>query len=176
MIVEELLVRLDGVRRTSHGHMARCPAHHPDRHPSLSIWEGEDGRLLLHCFAGCSVEETCKAIGLRVADLFPEGRGEGHKPTRRRPKSPRFDWEATAFQFRFHADGLWLRAQAALHDLVGLNVSQWADDDRAAAMEVVGRAYADLSRAELLDAVAFGIRQRGLEKERKRYASRQSAA
>ena len=175
MTTDEVLSRLDGVKRAGQGYQSHCPAH-ADRTPSLSIRTAEDGRVLLHCFSGCTVEAICQAIDCRVADLFPEERGEGHTPTRRRHKSPRFDWEAMAFQFRFHADGLWLQAQAAVNDLVGLNVSQWTDDDRAAAMEVVGRAYADLSRAELLEDVAIGIRQRGLEQERKRYASRRSAA
>jgi hypothetical protein len=32
--------------------LAHCPAH-SDSSPSLSIREGMDGRVLLHCFAGC---------------------------------------------------------------------------------------------------------------------------
>ena len=31
----------------------RCPAH-ADRSPSLSVAEGQDGRVLVHCFAGCA--------------------------------------------------------------------------------------------------------------------------
>ncbi len=33
--------------------LACCPAH-DDRHPTLSVSVGDDGRVLLHCFAGCS--------------------------------------------------------------------------------------------------------------------------
>jgi hypothetical protein len=33
----------------------RCPAH-ADRLPSLSIGVGSDGRILLHCLAGCALE------------------------------------------------------------------------------------------------------------------------
>jgi|SRR5580704_918874 hypothetical protein len=50
--------------------MARCLGH-PDLDPSLSIHEGRDGRTVLHCFAGCSVESVLQAAGLRMADLFP---------------------------------------------------------------------------------------------------------
>ncbi len=49
--------------------MAKCPAH-DDHNPSLSIKQGNDGRTLLHCFAGCRVEDICAAIGITTADLF----------------------------------------------------------------------------------------------------------
>jgi len=66
-----LLSRLRGVRRISNGWMALCPAHE-DHNPSLSVSIGREGRILLHCFAGCSLEEILKALGMRMSDLFPE--------------------------------------------------------------------------------------------------------
>jgi len=51
------------------GYIARCPAHE-DHSPSLSICEGDDGRVLLHCFAGCTVESICDALDIHVSDLF----------------------------------------------------------------------------------------------------------
>lgn len=53
------------------GWMACCPAH-KDRNPSLSVSEGNDGRVLLNCFAGCSTESVLAALGLTASDLFPE--------------------------------------------------------------------------------------------------------
>ena len=53
------------------GWQAHCPAH-DDRHPSLSIAEGDDGRVLLTCHAGCPVEAIAEALSLTVADLMPE--------------------------------------------------------------------------------------------------------
>jgi hypothetical protein len=46
------------------GYTARCPSHHPDKKPSLSIGEGEDGKLLLTCHAnkGCTYESILAAI------------------------------------------------------------------------------------------------------------------
>jgi hypothetical protein len=35
--------------------MACCPAH-DDRNPSLSVRRAPDGRVLVHCFAGCSLD------------------------------------------------------------------------------------------------------------------------
>jgi putative DNA primase/helicase len=43
--------------------MALCPAH-DDHNPSLSIKETSEGKVLLHCFAGCSFEAILGALGL----------------------------------------------------------------------------------------------------------------
>jgi DNA-binding transcriptional regulator YiaG len=43
--VSVVLGRLDLVRKSGKGWMARCPAHE-DRTPSLSVSEGDDGRVL----------------------------------------------------------------------------------------------------------------------------------
>ena len=70
--VTGLLTRLTGVRkRSANQWSARCPAH-DDRGPSLSVKELPDGRILLHCFAGCPTESVLGAIGIGFEDLFPE--------------------------------------------------------------------------------------------------------
>jgi hypothetical protein len=51
------------------GYSARCPAH-DDRNPSLSIGQGHDGRALVHCHRGCTLEEIAAAAHLDVSDLF----------------------------------------------------------------------------------------------------------
>jgi hypothetical protein len=67
-----LLSRLNHVRkRSANQWSARCPAH-DDKGPSLSIKELPDGRVLLHCFAGCSVQEVLGTIGLDFGSLFPD--------------------------------------------------------------------------------------------------------
>jgi DNA primase len=70
MEITALLPRLQGVKKTGSGWMARCPAH-DDRTASLSISEGSNGRTLLHCHAGCTVESICAKLDLTLADLFP---------------------------------------------------------------------------------------------------------
>lgn len=75
MTINALLNRLEGVKERGQGRwVAKCPAHN-DRLPSLSIRELSDGKVLIHCFAGCSVDEVCCAVGLDVNELFPCGRG-----------------------------------------------------------------------------------------------------
>jgi hypothetical protein len=67
-----LLNLLHGVKRTGKGQwIARCPSHE-DRSPSLSVRCCDDGRWLVHCFAGCDTHDILGALSLEVADLFPE--------------------------------------------------------------------------------------------------------
>lgn len=70
MTGEQIAERLHA-RPNGSGWTARCPAH-ADRSPSLSIREGDGGRVLLYCFAGCSVESICAALNIKVSDLFSE--------------------------------------------------------------------------------------------------------
>lgn len=82
MSADVLLSKLDKVRRTGPASFqARCPAH-DDRGPSLAIRETEDGKVLVHCFAGCSIHEVVGAVGLEITDLFPPPQHHG-KPERR---------------------------------------------------------------------------------------------
>jgi hypothetical protein len=72
-------------RKAGAGWCCRCPAH-DDTNPSLSIHGGDDGRALVNCHAGCTVDAVCGAIGLRPADLFmPDpSRRNGHAPKTQR--------------------------------------------------------------------------------------------
>ena len=59
----------DGAKRIKDDHyIARCPAH-DDSSPSLNIQEAKD-KLLLHCHAGCSIEQVCEAVDVSMRDLF----------------------------------------------------------------------------------------------------------
>jgi hypothetical protein len=69
---ENLLGRLEGLREVGPGRfVARCPSH-PDHTPSLSIRILDDDRVLLHDFGGCEIQDVVAAVGLSIADLFPE--------------------------------------------------------------------------------------------------------
>lgn len=61
---------------------ARCPAH-DDRNPSLTFNEGDDGRALVYCHAGCRLDEILGALGLESKDLFmPDDDWRRPMPTR----------------------------------------------------------------------------------------------
>ena len=68
--IELVLARLKDARRSGTGWVACCPSHEDSR-PSLSISEGDDGRALVHCFAGCPAEAVCGTLGLSLAELMP---------------------------------------------------------------------------------------------------------
>jgi hypothetical protein len=68
--IEQLLGRLERVKGRNGSWTARCPAH-DDKGPSLAIRHVDDGRILLHCFAGCQVESVVAAMGMDMGDLFP---------------------------------------------------------------------------------------------------------
>src|SRR5262245_38991485 len=73
--------------------MSHCPGH-DDRIASLSVGGGRDGRCVVHCHAGCSAEDVLAAIGLQLADLFPED-----------PKKESGDPKSTTVYRYFGADG-----------------------------------------------------------------------
>jgi hypothetical protein len=83
--VKLLLERLERVETRNGSYLALCPAHE-DREPSLSVGEGDDGRALIKCFAGCTPQHITDALGLQMSDLFEH---PGAVPARRRkPPAP----------------------------------------------------------------------------------------
>ncbi|MGB6212074.1 AAA family ATPase [Pseudomonas mandelii] len=86
--VEPLAVlrsRLKGVKQHGDRFMAVCPAHQ-DKSPSLSLSQAEDGRALVHCFAGCKTRDVLGAVGLEMRDLFPESLSQEQRKQFRRIK------------------------------------------------------------------------------------------
>jgi hypothetical protein len=67
---QAFLDRLRGVHKNGTGWIGLCPAHQ-DRNPSLSV-QGRAGKILVKCFAGCSVQAICAAIGIEMGDLFSD--------------------------------------------------------------------------------------------------------
>ncbi len=78
MIIDVLLERLDGVKRTGKGkYISRCPAHN-DKTPSLSVNVIPDGRILIHCHTGCAPGDVMNSVGLSLSNLFPDGAINSH--------------------------------------------------------------------------------------------------
>jgi len=72
MSVEDFLGRLKGVTEDGKGGwMACCPAH-DDHNPSMHVNVGDDGRILVKCFAGCSSDDIVAAMGIEKKDLMAE--------------------------------------------------------------------------------------------------------
>ena len=87
--INAVLSKVEKVKPTGEGKwLAPCPAHN-DRSPSLAIKETVDGKILLHCFAGCSVHEIVESMGLTLADLMPDN--PTYKKGRKPPKFNKYE-------------------------------------------------------------------------------------
>ena len=137
MTVEAMLALLGAGR----GDMRRCPAH-PDKSPSLSVREGERG-ILLHCFAGCTLEDICRALGLHPRDLFYDRDPDPYQfQQRQRERQQR---EAAQ-----HKQGRLIdacrEAEQFIYSRVGLDISQWSAERSDRELNLLGDAYYLLER------------------------------
>jgi len=71
--VEVVLSKLSNVKKSGANWHASCPCRNGDENPSLSVKEGDDGRVLLACHFGspCNVNQICDALGMKIKDLYP---------------------------------------------------------------------------------------------------------
>jgi len=79
-VVERVLQKLEGVKPTATGWVAKCPSH-SDQHQSLQISERSDLSCGLWCHAGCATNDVVAALDLNFSDLYapaPNGNGNGH--------------------------------------------------------------------------------------------------
>jgi hypothetical protein len=68
-----VLRNLKNVTTGTAGWTALCPAHGDTRN-SLSVAEGDDGRVLLRCHAGCTFDDIVDGLGVTAESLFPQSK------------------------------------------------------------------------------------------------------
>lgn len=156
--VEILLARLEQVRQYGQGWRAKCPSCGGRSRDKVSIATGGDGRILLHCFSGCSAAEVVQAAGLQLGDLFPERLAPESPEDRRRMRllARQAGWGAALETLEFEAR-IVLIAAAELDAGKPL-----AEDDRARlalAMERIESARQELRPVDLRSHVR-GMAQR----------------
>lgn len=150
MTVAEILPRLELVHARGQGKWsARCPAH-ADKSPSLTIAEGEKG-VLLKCWAGCSLEEITRTLGLTVKDLFFDVLStDSHQ--RQEAMRQRIQAKA-ARQAEQKAEGRRLDALRQAEQLIqsarGISIDGWSDDRLNTELNRLGKAYALLESEAL---------------------------
>lgn len=67
MNINEFLSRFEDVKRNGKEYQCRCPSHIDDK-ASLSVCE-KDGKILLHCHAGCETADILASVGLTFEDI-----------------------------------------------------------------------------------------------------------
>jgi len=108
--------------RKGSGWKVCCPAH-DDKRPSLTVSEGDDGRALLHCHAGCPVEAIAKVLGLTMRELMPPRVSPSPKAAPRRGGAGRGDG-ARQRTFKTAAE-----AVAELEHRHGPHAARWVYQD-----------------------------------------------
>jgi hypothetical protein len=126
---DRFLSRLESVRQVGPNRWTALCQSHDDGRPSLAIKEVDDGRVLIHCFSGCGVDEIVASVGLSLSDLFPD-RPMGHcvKPERR-------PWPATDVLKCTAFEGLVCASAVATL----MDGRPFSDADRARAMQAAAR-------------------------------------
>jgi len=75
MNAAEIASHLRG-RKSGASYVMKCPAHN-DQNPSLSVCDAADGKVLVHCHAGCDQETVIEA--LKGLGLWPEDEERSHR-------------------------------------------------------------------------------------------------
>lgn len=132
----ELISCLDKVRRSGRGWVAQCPAH-DDRTPSLSIREGYLG-ILIRCWAGCSLDEICTALGLKPCDLFYDTRPD---PARIREAHHRRQVKDAAQKAALYRPDVFREAEAITKAVTITDVSALSGKELDEMMDIVSNAW-----------------------------------
>jgi phage/plasmid primase-like uncharacterized protein len=124
MTAEEVVRRLSG-KWSGDQALARCPVKghgkgRGDRFPSLSIAAGSNGRVLLHCFAGCRAEDIFASLSAsaHVASGLEAAKAIAAPPRRNTTAVAQTLWTAarpvkgTAGEAHLHSRGLQVETHA----------------------------------------------------------------
>jgi hypothetical protein len=107
--------------------LARCPAH-DDRTPSLSISDGNNGRILVKCHAGCG--QTAVIDALRRLDLWPGDAGEPPLVTeaeRERQHQQEAERESQRLRRDAFIEHLWRQTWADAKPAPGSPIERWLE-------------------------------------------------
>lgn len=97
-MIEDILAKLEKVRRTGPNNWIACCPAHEDNSPSMTIRAENDGRILVHCHSGCRFEEIKDAVGLGWDAWFPPKPQTDFVPAVRRPFPAADVLEALSFE------------------------------------------------------------------------------
>ena len=150
MTLDELLPRLDSIRQRGNGRWSvRCPAH-TDKSPSLSVSEGAKG-VLLKCWAGCTLTEICRSLGIEQRDVFFDALDSN--PARRREAAQQRDRQRRERERHDHQQDALIDALREADYFVrsrrGLDISGWNDQKLDDELNALADAYHLLENEDL---------------------------
>jgi hypothetical protein len=124
------------------------------------VTEGDKG-VLLKCWAGCTIDEIARSLGLRLADLFSDTpQLDGKQSVVRQRHS---NHRALAFRFELCALDLRLRADRVLEAISHVRQPIGDDSERDRLLSAVASAYRDRERANLFECVADTLQWKASE-------------
>ena len=181
MTFEEIVSKVESVTCSALGKAkGLCPAH-LDTHPSLSLRAVED-RVLIRCFAGCTPQAICSALGIDMADLFVEPKGKmkefqnGHNKPSTSPNVSPFHTSKLLRQYANKlldiADGFALQSHQVIEQARGMGIHDWTPEDLDGALAIVDRAQQKQRLVAALDDLAGTLKTCAMDLERKHDASR----
>ena len=87
MTIDNILRKLDKVKKSHRGYKACCPVHN-DKNPSMTVTETDDGKVLIHCFScGARGTDVVEALGLPTSELFSGDFNGTYDPKRKLMKT-----------------------------------------------------------------------------------------
>ena len=69
MTLDEFVSRLENAKRSGAGWIAKCPAH-DDNRASLGVSQGDNGKILVKCYANCEFSAILASMQLEAKDLM----------------------------------------------------------------------------------------------------------
>lgn len=70
-VLSYILTKLDKCKSSGKDSWKACCPAHDDKSPSFYVRLADNGRVLMKCFSGCSIDEICASLGVEVSSLFP---------------------------------------------------------------------------------------------------------
>lgn len=168
MTIEEFHAMNPEARPHGRGYRGPCPSCGGKQSSSKFSFTERDGKIMVHCFAGCSVAETCEALGIELKDLFFDS---GLSTEQRRalpPRPKRVDWRRYSSNLEFASEHHWLRADAIFTAARNFDVSVLDPESLDAAWECLAIGFNSLQASENLGRAACGVRVKGLLDEAQR--------
>lgn len=137
MTLDAFLALLSQVRERKNGWWEACCPAHDDRSPSLKIRAGDRG-LIIKCWTGCSTVAVCEALGIKVKDLFYDGKPDAAAYRKRKAQ------QLAVYEQRRREGQRIDRLREAdyfVRSRRGLDISGWRDAQLDAELGLLATAY-----------------------------------